>query len=133
MPNKIVAAVLTLAAGSLLFITGCYKVTTLTVNNEQAVTTTVNFSANIVPVFSKSCALSGCHSSGGVKPDLTAANAYNSIITGNYADLGTPENSDIYRWLTGKEAATMPLGAANNPSNINQLVLAWIKQGAKNN
>jgi len=27
----------------------------------------------------------------------------------------------------------MPLGAANNPSNINNLMLAWIKQGAKNN
>jgi len=27
----------------------------------------------------------------------------------------------------------MPLGAATNPSNINALMLAWIKQGAKNN
>jgi len=27
----------------------------------------------------------------------------------------------------------MPVGGPNNPSNINQYVLAWVKQGAKNN
>jgi len=48
-------------------------------------------------------------------------------------NMATPENSVVYLWLTGKEAISMPAGAANNPSNINALMLAWIKQGAKNN
>ena len=87
----------------------------------------------MIPIFAKNCAVSGCHNTGGLKPDLTADKAYNSLINGKYVDVGTPESSEIYLWLTGKRAATMPVGAANNPSNINALVLAWIKQGAKNN
>ena len=133
MSKKIAAAVMILVLAGLVFTTGCYKVTTLVVDNEQAVTTTVSFSKDMLPVFTKSCALSGCHSAGGTAPDLSAANAYNSIINGSFVNLGTPASSELYLWLTGKRAVAMPSGAANNPSNINQLVLAWVKQGAKNN
>lgn len=133
MSKKIIVVTLTIVATCTLVITGCYKVTTLVVNNEQEITAPVSLSTDLTPMFTKNCALSGCHNSGGQKPDLTADKAYASLINGNYVNLGTPENSEIYLWLTGKRAAAMPLGAANNPSNINQYVLAWIKQGAKNN
>jgi hypothetical protein len=111
---------------------GCYKTVTLLEDNTPAVTTAVSFSKDIVPILTASCAKSGCHN-GSVSPNLTSSNALNSLINGNYVNTSTPESSDVYLWLTGKEAAIMPLGGSNNPSNINGLMLAWIKQGAKNN
>ena len=133
MSKKMIAIALILVASCVVLITGCYKVTTLTIPNNGEVTTTVSLASDLIPIFAANCSISGCHNSGGLKPDLTAAKVYNTLINGNYVDLGTPENSEIYLWLTGKRAATMPEGAANNPSNINNLILAWIKQGAKNN
>ena len=112
---------------------GCSKDTTLKIDNSAAVTSTVSLSKDILPVFTKSCALSSCHASGNHQPDLTAANAYNSLIKGNFLNTATPASSTLYLWLTSKEAEPMPFGAANNPSNINALVLAWVTQGAKNN
>jgi hypothetical protein len=112
--------------------TGCYKTSTLLVDNTPEVTKTVSFTTDIEPVLTTNCAKSGCHN-GSISPNLTSADAYNSLVNGNYTDLSTPANSLVYLWLTGKESATMPLGASNNPSNINGLMLAWIKQGAKNN
>jgi len=133
MSKKIIAITFILVTGCMFFVASCYKVTTLVVPNDAEITKPVILSTDLIPLFTKNCSISGCHNTGGTKPDLSAGNAYNSIINGNYVNLGTPENSDIYLWLTGKKALAMPAGAANNPSNINQLVLAWIKQGAKNN
>jgi hypothetical protein len=119
--------------GQLLFIiASCTKTTTVPIDNSPAITKTVSFSKDIQPILTKSCALSGCHA-GTISPDLSAATAYTALINGNLVDKATPANSLVYLWLTGKEAIAMPAGAANNPSNINALVLAWIKQGAKNN
>jgi hypothetical protein len=114
-------------------VTGCYKVTTFTIANDAEITRPVSLGDDLIPLFAKNCSMSGCHNSGGIKPDLTADKVYNSLINGKYVDIDTPEKSELYLWLTGKRAAAMPVGAANNPSNINQLVLAWIKQGAKSN
>jgi hypothetical protein len=112
---------------------GCYKVATVVVDNSPAVTKTVSLSKDILPIFTKNCALSGCHGAGGQVPDLSGNNAFSSLSKGNYLNITTPANSVLYLWLTGKEAAAMPFGAQNNPSNINSLALAWITQGAKNN
>lgn len=113
-------------------ITGCYKTATIVVNPGSAITTEMSFSKDILPVFSKSCALSGCHVSGGKPPNLSAANAYVSLTSGGYIKAGDPDNSVIMAWLTGKKSPVMPLG--NGPDqDINAKVYAWIKQGAKNN
>ena len=116
----------------IVIVASCTKTTTVLVNNSPAITTTVSFSKDIQPILTKSCALSGCHN-GSIAPDLSAATAYSALEGGNFLNTATPESSVVYLWLTGKEAITMPAGAANNPSNINALMLAWIKQGAKNN
>ena len=130
--KKIIAVI---ARGLLfmLFVAGCVKDTTLKIDNSVAVTSTVSLSKDLVPIFTKNCALSSCHGSGAHQPDLSEANVYNSLVKGNYFNTATPVSSDLYLWLTSKEAEPMPFGAANNPSNINALVLAWITQGAKNN
>ena len=132
MSKIIIGIGLFLVMAFILTISGCSKTTTVLVDNSPAITETVQFSKTIVPIFSKSCATSGCHS-GSVAPNLSDATAYNALVTGNYLNLTNSASSDVYLWLTGKKSATMPLGSANNPSNINALILAWIKQGAKNN
>ena len=128
--NKIIIAsiVAAILVGS---ITGCYKTTTLLVVAPE-VTTEVSFSKDLTPLLTANCAKSGCHS-GSVAPNLSADNAYNSLVSGKLVDVANPESSEVYLWLTGKRAIAMPAGAPNNPSNINGLMLAWIQQGAKNN
>ena len=118
----------------IVFVTqGCYKVTTIEVNNSPAIIKIVSFKTDIIPVFNKNCALSGCHGSGGHVPVLLGSNAFSTLTSGNYLNMANPSKSVLYLWLTGKEAVSMPMGAENNPSNINALVLAWITQGAKDN
>ena len=117
----------------LIVFQGCYDATTLVIDNSPAVTKTVSFKTDLIPIFDKSCNMAGCHNTGGKQPDLTTDKAYASLTIGNYLNLASPDQSVVYLYLVGKKNPQMPLGAANNPSNINNLMLAWIKQGAKNN
>ena len=132
MSKKNVIIGLIVVTQLILIIASCTKTTTVPIDNSPANTKTVSFSNDIQPLLTKNCALSGCHS-GAISPNLSATTAYDALINGNLVNTTTPANSVVYLWLTGKEAATMPLGAANNPSNINALILAWVTQGAKNN
>lgn len=119
-----------LAGFALLLIAGCYKDKTVILDAAE-ITRTVSFSEDIVPIFNSSCNASGCHSSGGKSPDLSASNAYNSLILGNYIDKETPVNSELYKWMSGKRGLPMPVSGVNK--EYNALILAWIKQGANNN
>ena len=98
-----------------------------------AITGTVSFSATIVPIFTSSCSVSGCHS--GSSPadglDLTAGNAYQSLFGTGFVDttLAATSNTLYVQVNTG----AMPKGLAKlSPLQIGN-ILAWIKQGAKNN
>ena len=133
MKNRKKLLVIALVSVTIILLTGCYKDKTVLLNTGTEVTKIVSLSKDITPIFNTNCSIRGCHNSGGIKPVLTSDRVYNSLINDNYIDLNTPEKSDLYLWLIGKESVPMPVGAANNPSNINQLVLALIKQGAKNN
>jgi hypothetical protein len=117
----------------LIVLQSCYDATTLVIDNNPAVTKAVSFKNDLIPIFDKSCNMAGCHITGGKQPDLTESKAYSSLIVGSYVNVNVPEQSVVYLYLTGKKTPQMPLGAANNPSNINNLMLAWIQQGAKNN
>jgi hypothetical protein len=132
MSKKIVIIGLILITGCTLLMNSCTKTTTVLEDNSPAITTTVSFSKDIQPILTTSCAKSGCHS-GSVAPNLSAGIAFNALENGNFININTPASSEVYLWMTGKRAVTMPAGSANNPSNINALVLAWVKQGAKNN
>jgi hypothetical protein len=132
MSKKTIVMGLVLVVSSILVTVSCTKTTTVPVDNSPAITTTVSFSKDIQPILNKSCAISGCHG-GSVAPNLSAATSYSALQNGNFISTATPKSSEVYLWLTGKRAVTMPAGSANNPSNINALMLAWITQGAKNN
>jgi len=119
-----------LLCGIILLLAGCYKDKTV-IPDETAVTKTVSFSKDIIPIFNKSCNTSGCHSSGGQTPNLTETNALNSLTVGNYFSKSAPESSIIYLKMTGKRGTPMPVSGVNK--EYAALILAWIKQGANNN
>ncbi len=131
--RKVLATVMALVTIVVLGFNGCTKDTTVYIEKVTVITKTVSFSKDLVPIFVKSCNSTGCHNAGAKKPDLSPNNAYNSLKNGKYYDTKSPEKSELYLWLTGKRALRMPMGAEKNPSSINELTLAWIKQGAKKN
>jgi hypothetical protein len=131
MSKKLKIIGLVVMAQLIFSIYSCTKNTTV-LELAPAVTTPVSMSKDLQPILTTNCAKSGCHN-GAIAPNLSTGLAYNSLINGNFVNTASPETSTIYLWLTGKEAVTMPLGGSNNPSNINALMLGWIKQGAKNN
>jgi len=132
MLKKKIAILSGLVTIMVLAISGCYKTTTIVKDPGSDITTALSFSTDIIPIFQKNCALSGCHASGGHTPDLTTANAYSSLVSGGFITANDPVNSVIMLWLTGKKSPVMPLGSGPNP-DINAKVYAWISQGAKNN
>ena len=111
---------------------GCAKTTTVVVNPGASITEEVSYSKDVIPLFTTNCALSGCHVPGGHLPDLSAADAYQSLTTGGYVSPGDPDHSVILLWLTGKKTPAMPLGRGPQQDIIAE-VYAWIAQGAKNN
>ena len=131
MSQKKLFIVTLLVSCNIFFLTACYKDKTVLVQAD--VTKTVSFGKDIVPIFNKSCNMAGCHNSGGQVPDLTRENAFRALFEEDMISVDDPANSEIIGWLTGKIKPAMPFGAASNPSNINGLILAWIKQGANNN
>lgn len=87
----------------------------------------VSFAEDIVPVFTANSNCTACHRTGATSPDLSAANAYNSIVPG-LINADNPELSRIY---------TVPSPASSHPSRYTPIqaarLLTWIKQGAQNN
>lgn len=120
-----------LASLTMLLLIGCYKNKTVIFDTGEEITRQVSFTSDIIPIFNSSCNISGCHSAGSKAPDLTVANAYNSLTNGGYINTGDPQVSELYLWMTGKKGTTMPVGGINK--DFNALVIAWIKQGAQNN
>ena len=92
-------------------------------------TVPVSFSTQIVPIFTNSCV--SCHKTGGQAPDLTAANAYNSIQSMKLVNTAAPVTSKIYTEPL-KANATVHSWKKYTDAEA-QLVLTWIQQGAKNN
>lgn len=131
--KKILTIALAVTTIAIIVISGCAKDDTLVIGQSVDVNTTVSFSKDLIPLFSKNCALSGCHVKGGVAPDLEASTAYSQLTSMGLYNTNNPTTSIIYQRLMGVKTPAMPLNGASNPGNINGYVLAWIKQGANNN
>jgi len=88
----------------------------------------VSFSADIQPIFNRSCNNAGCHATGATSPDLTPGNAFNDLFATNQIDKATPENSLLY-----KKCA--PGGSMDKftESGDPEIILKWIQQGALDN
>ena len=120
-----------LAGFTMLLLIGCYKDKTVIFETGEEITRTVSFASDIIPILNSSCNTSGCHSAGGISPDLSVVNAYTSLSNGGYINNSDPQTSELYLWMTGKKGTPMPVSGVNK--DFNALVLAWIKQGAQNN
>jgi hypothetical protein len=106
----------------------------------------VSFASSVQPIFSASCATSGCHS--GAFPagnmNLESGQAYGNIV--NVVSLEVPalkrvlpgaaSSSYLYQKITnamGIVGLPMPLGSYPMPSDDIDAIEAWINQGAQNN
>jgi hypothetical protein len=89
----------------------------------------VSFSNDVVPIFSSSCAITGCHVAGNIAPDLTPSKAYNSLMTMNLVDTITPAQSILYMKVNTGGSMNMFIKDPADP----QIILNWITQGAKDN
>ncbi len=94
---------------------------------KQAIPDTLSFSNDIMPIFNNGCNTNVCHGAGSTPPDLSEGNAYNALINGAYVDTETPEASILY---TTMKSGSMKV--YTDPGD-EEIVLAWITQGAKNN
>lgn len=92
-------------------------------------TITLSFATDIVPIFSDN-ACTACHDVGGQNPDLTAANAYQSLVSGSYLVSNNPEASIIYTF-PHPDASTHRWGIYSNRDA--ELLFTWINQGAVDN
>lgn len=87
----------------------------------------ISFDENVIPIFNKSCNVSGCHSNNGISPNLSANNAYISLTFFGYVDTDFPEESKIYIKTT--------IGSMNQYATDQDraIILKWIEQGAPDN
>lgn len=110
-------------------LSGCYYDSAL----EETITidSQISLQNDIIPIFNANCSVTGCHVSGGVSPDLSSNNAFNSLISGGFINTNVPMNSELYLWVSGQKNTPMPVGGVN--PTISATILAWIEQGALNN
>ncbi|HOY37711.1 MAG: hypothetical protein KBB11_07545 [Bacteroidales bacterium] len=85
---------------------------------------TVKLSTHVQPVLYNKCA--SCHFAG-TTLDLESADIYNSLISGNFVDTASPENSRLF--------SEPDPGHADDYLTVDEhtLIVRWIQQGAKNN
>jgi hypothetical protein len=102
---------------------------------DNAVIPEVSFNKDIIPVLRSSCAInSGCHSGAsntGDNIDLDSASAYNQIISKQLVKTYNPTASLLYVQISSGIMPKAPYPLLSQ-DKIN-MVLNWIKQGAKNN
>ncbi len=130
MTNKRLQSISIFVVVSMMMLGSCYYDSVLPAV-EVEITEEVSFSTDIIAIFNKDCNTSGCHNTGGIKPDLSPTQAYLALTNGNYINSDNPEESSLYQWMKGNRASPMPLSGPD--ASHNAKVLAWIKQGVQNN
>jgi len=121
--------------GMLVSFTACqYETIEISVNgddDQEPIDETIilSFATDIAPIFSdKDC--TACHTFGKTSPDLTAANAYQSLVDGEYVVSNDPAASLIYTY-PAPDATTHRWKYYN--SRQAEKIFTWINQGALNN
>ncbi len=114
---------------SLLLMVSCdYNFIEVDIPKPPDPTDTISFASEVAPIFENS-SCTGCHN-GGLTFDLTAPNAYNTIINEGLVVPFNPGSSVIYTFphpQTGTHNTKYSSGTDAN------LIYGWILQGALNN
>ena len=90
----------------------------------------LSFSGEVQPIFTKNCALGGCHVGAAAAKglDLSDGHAWTSLSDAAAIDTIKPENSLlITKIATGGSMATFVTAGERS------LILTWIQQGGKDN
>ncbi len=90
----------------------------------------ISFASKIIPVFTNGDYCTSCHYPGKTAPDLTAVNAYNSIMSMNLVNLTDPEASKLYDYIL-VSTSTHPQKFYSSAQAAK--ILLWIQEGALNN
>jgi hypothetical protein len=93
----------------------------------------VSFKDNIIPLFNQHCNTKGCHGFGEFPPDLSPVNAYEAINTSKYIDRDNPSLSQLYISMETGEGRGGQMPPGKKITELNELVLLWIAQGALDN
>jgi len=95
----------------------------------------VSFKADIIPILTTNCAISGCHTTPNPQSELnlSASVAYSQLLNvgDGYVTPGNPGTSVMYSSITNPSQIMPPTGQMN--SCTIDLIKIWIQQGAKNN
>ena len=82
----------------------------------------IYFGEHIIPIFNTNCIT--CHN-GSTPPNLTEENAYFELTAGGYINVDNPEESKLYKKITGSGSM------AQYASDLDRAyILKWIEQGA---
>jgi uncharacterized membrane protein len=126
--KKVLVSGLSLGLLSLM-LTGCYY--DKEVNPDAGgLPTNVSFSNDVQPVFTKNCAMSGCHDAVPThNPSLVLGSSYGALASGGYLNTAVPSAGILYQEIS---EGNMPPGAPLTSHEAN-LIIAWLNEGAKNN
>lgn len=107
-------------------LTGCYK-DIITQSDPDGPPQFVSFKDDLMPIFEKNCALSGCHVTGAHAPDLSTGKAYSALNNGIFVNTLIPKQSKLYEMINGEMSMYIP-----SPIDKRK-VFDWIRNGAPNN
>lgn len=117
--------------GLLVFFSACqYEFIELETPPPIDTTTDLSFAAEIVPIFTAGNNCTVCHDVGKTAPDLSAANAYQSLVNGAYVVSNDPAASLIYTYVH-PDATSHSWKLLT--SYEAELLFTWINQGAQDN
>jgi hypothetical protein len=93
-------------------------------------TVDLSFVNEIVPIFTTNNACTACHTTGKTPPDLSAANAYQSLVNGGLVIANKPESSSIYTYVNPTASTHV---WKHYSARQAELIFTWINQGAQDN
>jgi len=126
MKKKSLFIFMIVICASLAMLTSCeYDIVVPVKAPPVIVDDTISYAQDIQPFFDAKCV--SCHPALS-PPDLTAANSYNSLTTGNFVVANDPSGSVLYTKCS-------PGGSMALHTSAEELALMyrWITAGAKNN
>lgn len=106
-------------------------------NDSTAVSDTVSFADQVLPVFQAGCAGGACHVPGPEASTGLSLKDYASVISGSAARqvviAGNAQDSELIKRLEGRSQPSMPIGRTPLSQETIQLIRDWIDQGAMDN